>query len=201
MAAEESGFPGIVDVHAHLAAPEFEDDLGEVLDSAAGADLAAIVAVSTTPEDAPRVLSIAKEHSMVFPCIGLHPCDVTAERIDGILALLDRHADTIVGVGECGLDYMCVPSAKMFVLPAPDCRLRAGRATGPTGTSRRSRTPSTSHSRAKSSSPRHTTSHSTFTPVAPAAMPFSSWWRLDTPRPCCTLLTVWARRGPTPRTR
>lgn len=107
MSEQATELRGIIDVHAHLSAAEFDGDLDAVVARAQAAGLAAVLAVGTGPDDADRVLEIASSYDIVFPCLGLHPCEVTPERTDRIMQLLEQHADAIVGVGECGLDYMC----------------------------------------------------------------------------------------------
>jgi len=95
----------LVDVHAHLCAPEFAKDLPAVLDTAAAAGVTRILAVGETLEDARRNLELADRFPMVRPCAGLYPTVLDEAAAEGMLAFIRQHRDRLVAIGEVGLDY------------------------------------------------------------------------------------------------
>jgi TatD DNase family protein len=98
----------LIDSHAHLGAPELQDDMPEMLERARAAGVSGIVAIGAgyglgATED---VVALAQAHSDVWATVGLHPHEASAwdegmaRRIEGWLA-----RPRVVAVGECGLDY------------------------------------------------------------------------------------------------
>lgn len=94
----------IIDCHAHL--DEF-DQLGGVLDRAAGAGVSAILGVGINTGTSRRILEIAESFSrpVIVPAIGLYPNEVSEREIDSILTLIDKEHESIRALGEIGLDY------------------------------------------------------------------------------------------------
>lgn len=54
-----------------------------------------------------RVNGDASRHGRlrIHPAIGMHPEKADLNALDGVLRLIDEHADAIVCVGEVGLDF------------------------------------------------------------------------------------------------
>jgi len=98
----------LVDVHAHLCAPEFAKDLPAVLDTAAAAGVTRILAVGETLEDARRNLELADRFPMVRPCAGLYPTVLDEAAAEGMLAFIRQHRDRLVAIGEVGMDHWMV---------------------------------------------------------------------------------------------
>ena len=98
----------LVDVHAHLCAPEFAEDLAPVLVAAAAAGVARVLAVGETLEDAHRNLDLAGHFPMVRVCAGLYPTIVDEAAADGMVAFIREHRDHLAGIGEVGLDHWVV---------------------------------------------------------------------------------------------
>ncbi|MBW2707307.1 MAG: TatD family hydrolase, partial [Deltaproteobacteria bacterium] len=57
--------PKIVDTHTHICDPSFDADRGEVLDRAADAGVAAVIAVGENIADARRNIELADKHPMI----------------------------------------------------------------------------------------------------------------------------------------
>ncbi|MFC1926350.1 TatD family hydrolase [Chloroflexota bacterium] len=101
-----TGVCRLVDTHAHL--DEIED-LDEVLEEARRVGLIAVVAVGQGYESNLKVLEISEKHrSFVYPALGLHPWEVG--RTDACesaanLQLIEDNIQTVVAIGEIGLDY------------------------------------------------------------------------------------------------
>jgi TatD DNase family protein len=98
--------PALIDSHAHLDAPQFEEDRADVLRRAAEAGVRAVVNVGYNPATWSTTLALTEAHPGIFACLGFHPNDA-AEWYDAIMPALARlHAHPkAVAVGETGLDY------------------------------------------------------------------------------------------------
>jgi TatD DNase family protein len=95
----------LFDGHAHLCAPEFAHDLGEVLARAEAAGLRGVLAVGETLEDAERNLMLADQYPLVKPAAGLYPTILDPEAAAGLEAFVRRHAPRLAAIGEVGLDH------------------------------------------------------------------------------------------------
>src|SRR5688500_4853644 len=101
----------LTDSHAHLARPQFANDLPDIIARAQEAGVERIVCVGTTLDDASRVLEIAEADEGVWATLGIHPCDADtvkdASFVDTLRGMA-RHPK-VVGIGEIGLDYFHKP--------------------------------------------------------------------------------------------
>lgn len=93
------------DTHAHLDAPEFAEDIDEIIARASAAGVDRILAVGSDLASSRRAVALAKRFHCVYAAVGLHPHEATGfdAQKSGLQALLD--ADKVVAVGEIGLDY------------------------------------------------------------------------------------------------
>jgi len=99
----------LVDSHAHLDAPEFRDDLEEVLERAKKEKVEAILAIgclSKKIEDAVRLLELVESKTWLYAAFGVHPHDASLfnDEIQETLVNLMTHPK-VIGLGEIGLDY------------------------------------------------------------------------------------------------
>lgn len=96
----------LCDSHAHLDAPQFDEDRAATLQRAADAGVRAIINVGYSPATWPTTLALAAAHPGVFACLGFHPNEATIwdDTIVPTLAALHEHPKA-VAVGETGLDY------------------------------------------------------------------------------------------------
>jgi len=102
---------GLVDAHAHLSAAEFRDDLETVLAGAAAAGVTRIITVGETLEDAEANVALAARFPQVKVCAGLYPTILDREAAAALLAFIRAHRDSLVGIGEVGLDHWIVKDA------------------------------------------------------------------------------------------
>eukprot|EP00752_Nemacystus_decipiens_P002492 g2343.t1 len=104
------------DCHAHLTDPSFAEGLDEALAHAEAVGVIGIITVSESLEDAGKVIDLCTRINnddtscrngrlRIHPAIGMHPERADLDALDGVLGLIDEHADTIVCVGEVGLDF------------------------------------------------------------------------------------------------
>jgi len=97
---------GLIDSHAHLTDPCFQNRVGEVLDRAVAAGVDHVISIATDMDDADRVMSLARADTRVSAAIGIHPHQA-AKTTEADWARYERmiHNGPLVALGEMGLDY------------------------------------------------------------------------------------------------
>ncbi|MBW2469265.1 MAG: TatD family hydrolase, partial [Deltaproteobacteria bacterium] len=65
--------PKLVDTHAHMCDPSFDEDRDAVLERARKAGVAAIIAVGENLADARKNLELAEKYPILKPAAGLYP--------------------------------------------------------------------------------------------------------------------------------
>lgn len=94
----------LFDTHCHIHDTSFyPDGREEVYDRARGADVAMIV-VGTSENDSVQAVQFASSHDATWAVVGVHPHD-TQHGWAAIEQLLKNRSETVVGIGEIGLDY------------------------------------------------------------------------------------------------
>jgi TatD DNase family protein len=113
--------PTFFDTHAHLDYPDFEADLPQVVERAQAASIAKIISIGTDLASSARAVKLAEQFSCVYAVVGWHPSDATAAPADVRPALrgLAGHPK-VVALGETGLDYHRLPSARGGGTPEAD---------------------------------------------------------------------------------
>jgi len=101
------------DTHAHLDYPNFEKNLPQVIERATAAGIAKIISIGTDLDSSARAIQLAERFPCVYAAVGWHPSHVTAAPADVRPALgeLAKHP-RVVAIGETGLDYHHLPSAR-----------------------------------------------------------------------------------------
>ena len=101
------------DTHAHLDFPDFHSDFAAVLDRARAAGITKMISIGTDFESSRRAVALAEAHEEIFAVVGWHPADALAapEDVRGTLRELAAHPK-VVAIGETGLDYYRMPSAR-----------------------------------------------------------------------------------------
>jgi TatD DNase family protein len=97
----------VIETHAHMNFPEFDEDRDAALGRARDAGVHTIINIATDFESCDRVIELAESHERLFAVVGVHPHDAkswdgnrSAER----LRKLAKHPK-VVAIGEIGLDY------------------------------------------------------------------------------------------------
>ena len=97
---------GLIDSHAHLTFPEYEDQLTEVLERSRAAGVDGWVTIGTDPQSNTNVIGLAQKFENIWAAVGFHPHaakDINAAELE----VLEKQAgsDVVVAIGEIGLDY------------------------------------------------------------------------------------------------
>ncbi|KAM7395933.1 hypothetical protein PAMA_007283 [Pampus argenteus] len=111
-----------VDCHCHVSAPEFKEDLEEVIQRARDVGVKTLVAVTEEVGEFDRVLQLQDRYpDLVAPCFGIHPLQagggseqrsVKLQDLDAALPMFYKHRERLVAIGEIGLDFTpwCAPT-------------------------------------------------------------------------------------------
>ena len=113
------------DTHAHLDYPDFAQDLTQVIERATAAGIVKIISIGTDLASSRRAIALAERFANVYAVAGWHPSDAARAPADirPDLRGLARHPK-VVALGETGLDYHHLPSAKPEHGPADDERYK-----------------------------------------------------------------------------
>ncbi|MEI2722639.1 MAG: TatD family hydrolase [Verrucomicrobiota bacterium] len=105
--------PAFFDTHAHLDYPDFAPDIGQVIARAQAAGIVKIISIGTDLASSARALKLAEAHAEIYAVVGWHPSHALDAPTDirPALRALARHPK-VVALGETGLDYYRLPSAK-----------------------------------------------------------------------------------------
>lgn len=98
----------LIDSHAHIDFPQFDEDREAMLvrARAAGVNTILAIGVGPGPEKLDAAIPYAEQYDWIYTTVGIHPHeakDVTPAHLD-TLARLARHPK-VIGWGEIGLDY------------------------------------------------------------------------------------------------
>lgn len=98
----------IIDSHAHLEFPQFDEDRAAMLDRARAAGISTLLAIGsgTGPHLLDAAIPFAEQHDWIYATVGIHPHEAklaTAEHFER-LDELARHP-RVIAWGEMGLDY------------------------------------------------------------------------------------------------
>ncbi len=96
----------LFDTHAHLHDPWIGNDLPDILERAAEADVKRIVTIGCSLEDSRNALAVAEQYPNVWATLGVHPHDAK----DWNEATADQFrqwakSEQVVAIGEIGLDF------------------------------------------------------------------------------------------------
>ena len=104
----------LIDTHAHLDYPDFQNDIEEVIAAARKAGVQRIISIGTSLESSRRAVALAERFDCVHAVVGLHPTYVDEESegwLEGIRALASH--PKVAAIGETGMDYHRLPSEKL----------------------------------------------------------------------------------------
>ena len=97
----------LIDAHAHLTDPYFDDKLDKVVNTARKNNFVAIITNGINLEDNKKILELCKKYDIVKAAIGFYPDEIiksTFEEIEENLEFIKINKNKIIAVGEVGLD-------------------------------------------------------------------------------------------------
>ena len=98
----------IIDSHAHLEFPQFDEDRAAMLERARAAGIEALLAIGsgTGPERLNAAIPFAEEYDWIYATVGIHPHEAQLAREEHFARLdqLAKHP-RVIAWGEMGLDY------------------------------------------------------------------------------------------------
>lgn len=96
----------LIDTHAHLYLPEFEQDLPEILQRATAKGIQKILMPAIDATTHSRMLQMEEQHPECMAMMGLHPCSVT-DKWEQEIALIEQYLNQrrFIAIGEIGLDF------------------------------------------------------------------------------------------------
>ncbi len=109
----------LIDTHAHLDFPDFNEDLDAVLARAAEAGVMRVITIGTGMASSRAAIALAEAHANVFAVVGVHPGNANEEGLDFGPELRELAAHPkVAAIGETGLDYYRLPSETLMTSPA-----------------------------------------------------------------------------------
>jgi TatD DNase family protein len=103
----------LTDSHAHLNAPQFDEDRQDVINRALENGISRIINVGFNRETIPGSIALAEQYDFIYSTVGWHPQDakdMTADDLSWIEQLCSH--PKVVAIGEIGLDYYWDTSPK-----------------------------------------------------------------------------------------
>lgn len=96
----------LVDTHAHIDFPRFNDDRDEVIKRAKENNLEYIINVGADEASSQRSIELAQKHDMIYAVVGIHPHEAKNVTESTYKQLKNwAKEDKVVAIGETGLDY------------------------------------------------------------------------------------------------
>lgn len=96
----------IIDTHAHLQWPKYDDDRDEVVARAEEAGVVSIVTLATDLQTSHKVIELAEKYQIVYAGVGIHPTDVAKAKFEHLQEIIElaKHPK-VVAIGETGMDF------------------------------------------------------------------------------------------------
>lgn len=104
----------MIDSHAHLDAPQFDQDRAQLIAAFPQQGLEAVINVGAEPAKNEAICQLSEKHERIYAALGVHPHDANAvndQLIEGLRQLIRRYPK-VVAIGETGLDYFKASTSK-----------------------------------------------------------------------------------------
>jgi len=97
----------MIETHAHLDFPEYNDDRSSVIDRAVSSGIEAIINVASSLRGSFSSSELAKKYECVYSTCGIHPHEAKGVDDNAIASLKEiaLSQDKVVAIGEVGLDF------------------------------------------------------------------------------------------------
>jgi TatD DNase family protein len=98
----------IIDTHAHLCDPVFDEDRGNILKDAKKKGISTVITVSENLKDARTNIKLAQTHPGLRPAAGLYPTYLNRSDALAVQSFIRKEQHRLIAIGEVGLDYWAV---------------------------------------------------------------------------------------------
>lgn len=96
----------LIDTHAHLHVPQFDDDRAHMLQRAAEAGVVRMIEIGYDLESSRAAVALAAQHPQIYAAVGIQPHYANEADAAWLAAIRDLAAHPkVVALGEIGLDY------------------------------------------------------------------------------------------------
>ena len=92
------------DTHCHLY-DEYYSNIDEVLNRAKEAGVTKCITDATNYSNSLEMLDLKHKYNNVYITLGVHPEEVDKDELDKVIELIRNTKDSIIAIGEIGLDY------------------------------------------------------------------------------------------------
>lgn len=121
----------LIDSHVNLHAPQFAEDVDQVIDRARQAGVGLMVTICDKVSSFEAVHAIAAAHGDIWCTVGTHPHEAKEDpalTVSTLLRLAKR--PKVIGIGECGLDFHYDLSPREVQVQVFRTHVHAAQATG-----------------------------------------------------------------------
>jgi TatD DNase family protein len=104
----------LIDTHAHLDSPKFDNDREDVISRARQAEIDTIVNIGFNRETIRSTMALTEKYDFIYAAVGWHPTDASDMKLEEDLAWIEQLCGhpKVVAIGEIGLDYYWDTSPK-----------------------------------------------------------------------------------------
>ncbi len=95
----------LIDTHCHIHDSEFYPENREEVYRESIDNSVAMLCVGTNIQSSYEALEFCAQHDGCYAVVGIHPHDTATNDVSKIRELVEQQRDSIIGIGEIGLDY------------------------------------------------------------------------------------------------
>jgi TatD DNase family protein len=97
----------LIDTHCHLNFPQYDADRAMVIGNAKKAGVKRFINPGVDATSSQQAVTLARKHpGVIFAAIGIHPYEAQHDpEINKLYTIYNDNKNSIVAIGECGLDY------------------------------------------------------------------------------------------------
>ncbi|MCI0766388.1 TatD family hydrolase [Bacillus sp. TL12] len=106
-----------IDSHIHLDQYKHKEQMKLIDDVKRSTEIAGLIAVSMNYRSCQQTLSLAEQHTFVYPALGFHPeQEINKKECGKIYKLIEENVERLVAIGEVGLPYYLRQEKKDIVI-------------------------------------------------------------------------------------
>jgi len=94
----------LIDTHCHIHELDYPLDVDEVINRAHQNNVNEIICIGTNIKNSILAIDFSKKHKGVYATVGIHP-HYAKDGIGNLEEIISNNRDSIVAIGEIGLDY------------------------------------------------------------------------------------------------